>query len=107
VVGLWDGQREAVGRISVGQNGMIIWDGRMVPVRWLNSDRFLNRWLLPHEHTMSATQPLSEYTITKRIAKHGKESMILIPAMLRTEIPAGSLAKVTIQIIRKPQEVGE
>jgi len=50
---------------------------------------------------------MEEYTITKRIAKHGKESIILIPAMLREEIPAGSLAKVTIQIIKKPQEVSQ
>jgi len=50
---------------------------------------------------------MEEYTITKRIAKHGNDAMILVPAMLREEIPVGSLAKITIQIIKKPQEVRE
>ena len=48
---------------------------------------------------------MDEYVITKHVAKHGKEAVIVVPAALRTEIPAGSLAQITIRIIKRPSEV--
>lgn len=39
------------------------------------------------------------FTITKKIAKHGKQAVIIIPAMLQEQLPHGSLVEVRIEII--------
>ena len=47
---------------------------------------------------------MDEYVITKHIARHGKEIVIVVPTALKERIPAGSLAQITIKIIEKPAE---
>lgn len=39
------------------------------------------------------------YTITKRIAKHGKQAVILIPNILADQIKPSMLVKITIDIL--------
>jgi len=45
---------------------------------------------------------LKSYTITKNIAKHGKNSIIVIPSILRDELKPKTTVKVTIDIIKLP-----
>ena len=41
------------------------------------------------------------YTITKRISKHGKQTVIVIPKLLEQELPAGTVAEVRIMILKE------
>jgi len=45
---------------------------------------------------MTKTQPI---TITKRIAKHGKQSIIVIPAILSDILQHGMLVRITMNIL--------
>jgi len=40
-----------------------------------------------------------QFTITKKIAKHGKQSIIVIPSILKEKIISGMLVKVTIDVL--------
>ena len=39
------------------------------------------------------------FTITKKIAKHGKQCIIIIPSALKEQINSGMLAKITIDVL--------
>jgi hypothetical protein len=41
-----------------------------------------------------------QFTITKRIAKHGSQAIIVIPKILEDQIKPGTLTQVTIEIIK-------
>ena len=41
----------------------------------------------------------TEYTITKRIAKHGSQAIIVIPRILEQSLKPGTIAKVTIEVL--------
>ncbi len=41
-----------------------------------------------------------KYTITKKIAKHGRQAVIIIPTMLQEQLSPGSLVEVKIEIIK-------
>ncbi len=40
-----------------------------------------------------------QYTITKKIAKHGRQAVIIIPTMLQENLSPGKLVEVKIEII--------
>jgi hypothetical protein len=40
-----------------------------------------------------------QFTITKKIAKHGKQAVIIVPTMLQEQLSPGTLAEIRIQII--------
>jgi len=40
-----------------------------------------------------------QFTITKRIAKHGKQAVIIIPSLLQEQLPHGTLVEIKIEII--------
>lgn len=42
---------------------------------------------------------MKQFTITKRIAKHGSQAIIVIPRILEKELKPGTIAKVTIDVI--------
>lgn len=44
-------------------------------------------------------QTNKNFVITKRIAKHGGQAIIVIPSILKEKINAGMLVKVTIDIL--------
>ncbi len=44
------------------------------------------------------------YTITKRIAKHGKQSVILIPKYLQEKLKPKTIVEVKINIIKEVNE---
>jgi hypothetical protein len=39
------------------------------------------------------------FTITKKIAKHGTQAVLIIPSILQEQLPPGTLAEIKIQII--------
>jgi len=39
------------------------------------------------------------FTITKRIAKHGKQSVLIIPTLLQEHLEPGRLVEIKIEII--------
>ena len=47
---------------------------------------------------------LKEYTITKRIAKHGKQAIIVIPKLLQTELKPGTIAEIRIKVMREADD---
>ena len=40
-----------------------------------------------------------KFTITKKIAKHGDQSIIIIPALLKDKLKPGTLTEITIDIL--------
>ncbi len=46
-----------------------------------------------------------EYTITKNIAKHGRNSIIVIPSVLRDQLQPRTTVKVTIEVIKRPEGI--
>jgi hypothetical protein len=43
---------------------------------------------------------LKQFTITKKIAKHGSQAIIVVPKILEEQLKPGTLAQVTIEIIK-------
>lgn len=41
--------------------------------------------------------------ITKKIAKHGNQNIIILPSILKEELPCSSLVKVSIELLKKPE----
>ncbi|MEI7719452.1 MAG: hypothetical protein WCI72_06285 [archaeon] len=39
------------------------------------------------------------FTITKKIAKHGKQAVIIIPTILQEHISPGLIVKITMEIV--------
>jgi hypothetical protein len=48
---------------------------------------------------MTTPKQNSQFTITKKIAKHGAQAVIVIPSILKEKVNAGMLVKVTIDIL--------
>ncbi|HLC96031.1 MAG TPA: hypothetical protein VJH97_01805 [Candidatus Nanoarchaeia archaeon] len=42
---------------------------------------------------------MKQYVLTKKIAKHGSQSIIVIPRVLEQELKPGTIAKITIDVI--------
>ncbi len=40
-----------------------------------------------------------QFIITKRIAKHGSQAIIVVPRILETHLKPGTLAQITIDIL--------
>lgn len=41
----------------------------------------------------------NKFTITKKIAKHGHQAIIIVPKMLQEQLKPGMLTQVTIEVI--------
>jgi len=41
-----------------------------------------------------------QYIITKKIAKHGNQAIIVIPRVLEQELRPGTVAKITLDILK-------
>ncbi len=50
-----------------------------------------------------AIKSLKSFTITKRIAKHGKQAIIVIPTLLKEELRPKTVVKLTIDVVREPE----
>ena len=47
---------------------------------------------------------MNNFTLTKRIAKLGKNSIIVIPSILRSRIKPGDIAKIEIHLLKEVEE---
>ncbi|MBI2507424.1 hypothetical protein HYV89_00550 [Candidatus Woesearchaeota archaeon] len=48
---------------------------------------------------------LKTFTITKRIAKHGKQSVIVIPSFLQSELKPKTIVEIKINVIKESEDV--
>lgn len=44
---------------------------------------------------------MKQYTITKKIAKHGNQSIIVIPRILEKDLKPGTIAQITIDVLEE------
>ena len=44
---------------------------------------------------------MKSFKLIKRIAKHGRQNVIVIPAMLQEELKAGSIVQLKIYVIKE------
>jgi len=44
-----------------------------------------------------------EFTLTKKIAKHGSQSIIVIPRMLEDELRPKTVVKITIEVLKEAE----
>lgn len=42
---------------------------------------------------------MKSYTITKKIAKHGRQAVIIIPTLLQDSLSPGKLVEIKIEIL--------
>lgn len=40
-----------------------------------------------------------QFTITKKIAKHGRQAVIIIPSLLQEQLKSGTLVEVRIEVL--------
>lgn len=45
----------------------------------------------------------NKFTITKRIAKHGKQAIIVIPKILKEELKPDTIVKLNIEVLKEPE----
>lgn len=55
---------------------------------------------------MTQNNENKRYTITKKIAKHGTQSIIVIPRILESELKPGTITQVTIEVLQTGGENG-
>ncbi|MEK6936378.1 MAG: hypothetical protein AABW67_06330 [Nanoarchaeota archaeon] len=51
--------------------------------------------------------PQKQFNIRKRIAKHGVNSIIVIPKLLQAELPRGTIVDIQIKIIENNEKIME
>jgi len=44
---------------------------------------------------------MAQYIITKKVAKHGKQAVIVIPRLLEEELKPGTVVKLTLDVVRE------
>lgn len=42
---------------------------------------------------------MTTFTITKKIAKHGRQAVIIIPTLLQEQLKSGTLVEVKIEVL--------
>lgn len=47
---------------------------------------------------------MKSYNLVKKIAKHGRQNIIVIPAILQNELEAGTIVQVKIDVLRKGED---
>ena len=47
-------------------------------------------------------KPKTQFAITKKIAKHGSQSIIVIPRILESQLKPGTIVELNINIINEP-----
>ena len=48
---------------------------------------------------------MKTYTITKRIAKHGAQNVIVIPSFLKNDLKPKTIVEVKINVIKEDENV--
>jgi hypothetical protein len=44
---------------------------------------------------------MKTYTITKKIAKHGSQAIIVIPRMLESELKPGTIVELNLNVLKE------
>ncbi len=44
---------------------------------------------------------VKQYTLTKRIAKHGRQAVIVIPALLQEDLAPGTIVQITLDVLKE------
>ena len=44
---------------------------------------------------------MKSFTITKKIAKHGTQAIVVIPRLLEEELKPGTIVKMTLDVLRE------
>jgi len=44
------------------------------------------------------------YTITKKVAKHGSQAIIVIPRILEEHLKPGTLAEITLEVLEEAED---
>ena len=44
------------------------------------------------------------YTITKKIAKHGNQCVIVIPSFLKEELKPKTVVEIRINVVKEPED---
>jgi len=47
---------------------------------------------------------MKQFNITKKIAKHGKQAIIVIPRILEEELKPGTIVEVKLNVLREVEE---
>ncbi len=45
-----------------------------------------------------------QFVLTKKIAKHGNQNIIVIPSFLQDELSHGSIVKLTIDVLKEVEK---
>ena len=48
---------------------------------------------------------MDEFTLTKQVAKHGKQGIIVLPKILEEDLCPGTLVELRIKILKKSKRV--
>jgi len=48
--------------------------------------------------------PNKKYRIIKKIARHGKQNIIIIPRMLESQLKPGTITQLTIDVLEEGEE---
>ena len=47
---------------------------------------------------------MKSFTITKKVAKHGSQAIIVVPRVIEEDLKPGTIVEVTFNIIREVEE---
>ena len=47
---------------------------------------------------------MKSFNLVKRIAKHGRQNVIMIPSLLQDELKAGSVVQLKIDVLKEGEE---
>jgi hypothetical protein len=47
---------------------------------------------------------MKQFTLTKKIAKHGSQSIIVIPRLLEDELKPSTIVKITIDVLKEAEK---
>ena len=47
---------------------------------------------------------MKKFTITKKIAKHGSQAIIVIPRVLESRLKPGTIAEITIDVLEEAKK---
>lgn len=50
---------------------------------------------------------MKSFTITKRIAKHGSQAIIVVPRILEKELKPGTVVKITMDVLKEVEAENE
>jgi len=50
---------------------------------------------------------MKSFTITKKIAKHGSQAIVVIPRLLESELKPGTIVKMTLDVLKEAGEENE